>query len=254
MSGPSSDITSDAFIDALKRLKDQRFGWLLPDGTLVAVPHHEHFSVLRITPAFAGLVERMVELKEIEADDHQRFIEMYEGDDHIPWHCYGSDAGDAAGVLRTHILATAYEAGWVRVGHYPRRMAELNKFRLHGDRKASGTMIVEFEGTTAGLAHHAALAERIASAFDMAYALHETDAISHAEIEREAAIETALRYGLAERRTSGEAGLVAWKAVDEATYAAHLGSKRRDGQRLVIVTTTAWGDDLPASPMEAFVK
>ena len=243
----------DSFVEALRLLKDRKFGWIRPDGTLAVVPLHEHFNVLRQEPAFASLIERMDALKMQEREEHQEFVDCHEDSDHVPWHAYYSDTGHAADLLRTRILASAYAAGWTRVGMYPRRLADMRKQMKIRNKREPGDCALEFEGTAEGLAAHERLAGDISSALRMAYVLTETDALRHSdgndEFNAEHVFKDALRKSNAE--TSGVSGLTEWRVVDDATFEAHQGPKRRKGDRCVIITTTPWGDPLPAVASEA---
>lgn len=103
-------------LSALKEVGATKFGWLSPDGGLVACELHRHLEVL-----FDLGVVRQEEIAELRED-----VEIYretaadcqareDRDEHPNWHCsHGARA--AVQSTRFEILDRLYEAGWIRLG------------------------------------------------------------------------------------------------------------------------------------------
>lgn len=96
----------------IKALLDTRFGWLTPQGDLVACALHDHLSALSDVPELAtDVAEHAETLSENQSrvDEHQMSLEP---DEHPEMHQFSGMDDDA----NLKLTLAAYRLGWIRLG------------------------------------------------------------------------------------------------------------------------------------------
>ncbi|MBU3677780.1 MAG: T9SS type A sorting domain-containing protein [Chitinophagaceae bacterium] len=106
-----------------------RYGWISPEGDLIATCSQRHLDVFKENPKYKKYFDRIEELKYASEQDEQYFTESFDpSEEHIPWHAYYSDSEEGIPILRNHIMNMVYNDGWIRINQktWPTGLNEIN--------------------------------------------------------------------------------------------------------------------------------
>ena len=127
-------------------------GWITPVGNLLVCTRLQHMAALRDAGIADELFRQLDAAIEQSGEDKNDFLDAFSEDEHIPWHCYSSDADDEVDRHRGVLVRTAHVAGWIRLGVF-----------VHG----RGGRMLSAQGTAAGLGQCMQQLETLADACSM---------------------------------------------------------------------------------------
>jgi hypothetical protein len=138
--------------DQFGELVKTGFGWIKPDGTILACEMYNHWDSISSSfgdlecPQAKAIIEAYEQERDRMASPHNALIAAGE---HPEWHTFEMWEDYEKPRARDRIYAALYKAGWVRVGR---------------DRDAN---MLSFEGTSAALEKHKQAIRDIRLSFDL---------------------------------------------------------------------------------------
>lgn len=152
-------------LDEVRRFRETHFGWLRPDGLLVACALFDHLGVLGQVPEMADAVATYAATVDENEQAMAEALASLGPDDHPEMHRFDGMNDDA----RERLTRSAYVTGWVRLGLHLDRSAPLPSDRravLRSFINDPSNWVVEAEGFNAGVDLHRNSLEELAALVD----------------------------------------------------------------------------------------